>query len=115
MSLVLRWRAPDRPIVTRWRGPDGMVEAATRNSELPIAAIVGPPGPAGSGAGSSEPLRIDQIAPAATWILPHTLGRIPTVHVYLTGDEPVIADVAVTTTQITVTFPSPQQGFVLAF
>ena len=29
--------------------------------------------------------------------------------------EPVITDVAATTTQITVTFPSPQQGFVLAF
>ncbi|MGE3690244.1 MAG: hypothetical protein AB7F98_02550 [Novosphingobium sp.] len=114
MSLTLRWRAPDRPVVTRWRGPDGMVEALTRNAELPVAAIIGPPGPSGSGSGAAAPVRIDASL-AATWILSHSLGRIPTVQVYLTGDEPVIADVAVTTSQITVTFPSPQQGFVLAF
>jgi hypothetical protein len=48
-------------------------------------------------------------------VLAHPLGRVPTVHVYLSTNEPVLTDVSVTTTQITVTFPSPQQGFVLAF
>ena len=47
MTLVLRWRAPERPIATRWRGPEGMAEAVTRDPALPIAAIVGPPGPPG--------------------------------------------------------------------
>jgi hypothetical protein len=112
MTLTLRWRAPERPITTRWRGPEGMVEALTRNPALPIAAIVGPPGPPGPP--GAQPLRIEASL-ASTWVLAHPLGRVPTVHVYLSTNEPVLTDVSVTTTQITVTFPSPQQGFVLAF
>jgi hypothetical protein len=111
MSLALRWRTPDRTIVSRWRGPEGMVQAPSRNPEMPVAAIIGPPGLTGPAA---VPLRID-VASASTWILANPLGRIPTVHVFLASGEPVITDVAATTTQITVTFPSPQQGFVLAF
>ena len=111
MSLTLRWRAPARGVVTRWRGPDGMVQAQTRNPEFPVAAIVGPPGLPGPAA---APLRIDA-ASASTWILANPLGRIPTVHVFLASGEPVITDVAASASQITVTFPSPQQGFVLAF
>ena len=112
MTLTLRWRTPERPIVTRWRGPDGMAEALARNPALPIAAIIGPPGPPGPP--GSQPLRIDASL-AATWVLSHPLGRIPTVHVYLATNELVLTDFSVTTTQITVTFPNPQQGFVLAF
>ena len=115
MSLILRWRVPGRAIVTRWSGPDGMAEALTRDPELPIAAIIGPPGPPGpqgpqGPAGS--PLRIDA-ALAATWILPHTLGRVPMVQVFLGSGEEVIADVAATSATITVTHASPQAGFVL--
>ena len=112
MTLTLRWRTPERPIVTRWRGPDGMAEALARNPALPIAAIIGPPGPPGPP--GSQPMRIDASL-AATWVLSHPLGRIPTVHVYLATNELVLTDFSVTTTQITVTFPTPQQGFVLAF
>lgn len=117
MSLTLRWRAPARAITTRWRGPNGMVQALTRNAELAVAAIIGPPGPTGpaaSGPGASAPVRIDA-ASAATWVLANPLGRIPTVHVFLASGEPVITDVSATASQITVTFPSPQQGFVLAY
>lgn len=117
MTLAIRWRAPERAVATRWRGPLGMLDALTRDPALPVAAIVGPPGPAGpqgpAGAGSA-PLRLDASL-AATWVLNHGLGRVPTVQVYLTSGESVLTDVAVTTTQITVTFPSPQAGFVLAF
>ena len=118
MILTLRWRVPERPVTTRWRGPEGMAQAQAREPAPTIAAIIGPPGPQGppgSGSGSgSQPLHID--APlAATWILSHSLGRLPTAHVYLSTNEAVLTDVSVTTTQITVTFPSPQQGFVLAF
>ncbi len=102
---------PQRTIATRWRGPFGMLEAVARDPELPVAAIIGPPGPSGSGA---QPLRIDASL-AATWTLSNPLGRIPTVHVFLASGEPVITDVAATASQIVVTFPSPQQGFVLAF
>ena len=114
MTLTLRWRTPERLIATRWRGPEGMAEAVARNPALPIAAIIGPPGPQGSSETGSQPLRIDASL-AATWVLSHSLGRVPTVHVYLATNEPVLTDVSVTTTQITVTFPTPQQGFVLAF
>lgn len=111
MSLVVRWRVPERPIKTQWRGPEGMAEALSRNPALPIAAIVGPPGPPGPAA---APQRIDASL-AATWILTHALGRVPTVQVFLGSGEQVIADVTASTTTITVTHASPQQGFVLAF
>jgi hypothetical protein len=113
MSLTLRWRAPERPIVTRWQGPEGLAEALVRNPALPIAAIVGPPGPQGPAGSGSQPLRIDASL-ASTWVLTHPFGRVPAVHVFLATSEPVLTDVSVTATQITVTFPSPQQGFVLA-
>jgi hypothetical protein len=116
MTLAIRWRSPPRTVSTRWRGPLGMLEALGRDPVLPLAAIVGPPGPAGpqgpAGAGSA-PLQLNA-ALAATWVLSHGLGRVPTVQVYLATGEAVLTDVA-TTSQITVTFPSPQQGFVLAF
>jgi hypothetical protein len=111
MILTLRWRVADRAVTTCWRGPEGMVQALTREPEQSVAAIIGPPGPPGP---SSQPLRINASL-ASTWILSHPLGRLPTVHVYLSTNEPVLTDVSITTTQITVTFPSPQQGFVLAF
>ncbi len=117
MSLILRWRIPDRAIGTRWSGPEGMTEALAREPELPVAAIVGPPGPIGPQGPqgpAGAPLRSDA-ALAATWILPHALARTPMVQVFLTTGEEVIADVAATATTITVTHASPQAGFVLIF
>ena len=111
MSLTVRWRAPERPVVTRWRGPAGMLEALTRNPQMPVAAIIGPTGPAGP---SAAPVRINASL-ASTWILANPLGRVPTVQVFLASGEGVLTDVQATATQITVTFPTPQQGFVLAF
>lgn len=106
MSLVLRWRVPDRRIAARWRGPAGMAEALDREPTAPVAAIVGPPGSGG------EPLRLD--APlAATWTLPHPLGRVPLVQVFLADGEAVTADVQAGPTQVTVTHASPCAGFVL--
>lgn len=114
MTLAIRWRIPDRALVTRWRGPEGMSEIAARTSAEPLAAIIGPPGPVGPQGPIGAPLRLD--APlAATWILAHTLGRVPTVQVYLSTGENVLTDVVATSAQITVTFPAPRQGFVLAY
>ena len=48
MSLVLRWRVPEPPIVTRWRGPAGIAAAVTRRPLAPIAAVIGPVGAAGA-------------------------------------------------------------------
>lgn len=111
MSLILRWRAPARAIAMRWRGPAGMIEPLTRDPLSPVAAIIGPPGPAGP---SSAPVQINASL-ASTWILANPLGRLPTVHVYLASGEPVITDVTASASQITVAFASPQQGYVLAF
>lgn len=111
MSLTLQWRAPERRIALRWRGPAGMIPALERNPALPIAAVIGPPGPPGADA---VPLRIEASL-AATWTLPHSLGRVPTVQVFLSTGEAVLTDIAASETSITVTFPSPRQGFVLAF
>lgn len=109
-ALALRWRVPDPPIVTRWRGPAGMLTAVQRKPEAPIAAIVGPsggPGPAGA------PVRIDASL-AATWILPHGLGRVPMVQAFLASGELIGADVVADASAITVTFGQPTAGFVLA-
>jgi hypothetical protein len=89
----------------------GMLESVRRNPALPIAAIVGLVGPAGP---AGEARRYDVSSPAGTWILPHDLGRVPSVAVYLASGEAVIADVSASTTTITVTFATAQTGFVLA-
>ena len=115
MSLALRWRVPARPITTRWRGPLGMAEALARDPLLPIAAIVGPPGAQGSGGPvgpTGAPLRLDASL-AATWILPHPLGRVPAAQVVLANGESVIADLSATPAAVTVVFAAPQAGFVL--
>ena len=116
--LTLRWRVPPRSIVTRWRGSLGMAQALARDPVLPIAAIVGPPGSPGP-AGSQGPvgptgalLRLDATL-AATWILPHPLGRVPATQVMLASGESVIADLSATSATVTVTFAAPQTGFVL--
>lgn len=110
MTLVLRWRVPERRIAARWRGPAGMGEAVVRQPIAAIAAIIGPPGAGGA------PLRIDASL-AATWVLPHPLGRVPLVQVFLaygdSGGEAVAADVQAGPTQVTVIHAAPRQGFVL--
>lgn len=106
MSLVLRWRIPERRIAVRWRGPAGMAEPVARTPTLPLAAIIGPPGPAGG------VVRIDSSL-AATWTLSHPLGRVPAVQVFLASGEAVAADIQAGPTQITVTHATPRQGFVL--
>lgn len=110
-ALVLRWRVPARRLALRWRGPLGMAQSLERAPPAPVAAVIGPPGPAGTG---GAPLRLDA-ALAATWTLPHPFGRAPTVQVFLDSGEAVLADVAADESQITVTFSTPRQGFVLAF
>ena len=115
MSLALRWRVPARPITTRWRGPLGMAQALARDPLLPIAAIVGPPGAQGSGGPvgpTGAPLRLDASL-AATWILPHPLGRVPAAQVMLASGESVIADLSAPPAAVTVVFAAPQAGFVL--
>jgi hypothetical protein len=114
MTMVLRWRTPERAIATRWRGPEGLAQAVARDPAYPIAAIIGPAGPAGPAGASVVPLRLNATN-SATWILNHSLGRIPTVQVFIGSGEQVLADVDASATTITVTHASPQSGFVLAY
>ena len=117
-TLTLRWRVAPRPLTTRWRGPLGMAQAVARDPALTIAAIVGPPGPVGATGASGSigpagvPLRLDASF-AATWILPHPLGRVPAAQVVLASGESVIADLSATPAAVTVVFATAQQGFVL--
>ena len=53
-----------------------------------------------------------QSSPAASWTFIHSLGRLPIVEVYVGGEE-WNADVAATSTTVTVTFASPQSGTVV--
>ena len=115
MTLHLRWRATPQPVATRWRGPLGMAQALARDPLLPVAAIVGPPGaqgPTGPAGPTGAPLRLDASL-AATWILPHPLGRVPAAQVVLASGESVIADLSATPAMVTVVFAAAQAGFVL--
>lgn len=71
----------------------------------------GPPGTSGTNAATAA----IWASLASTWILTHSLGRIPASQVVLSSGEQVIADVVATETTINVTFPSPQQGYVLVW
>jgi hypothetical protein len=104
MILTLRWRTPERPVATRWRGPEGMLAAVTRNPSLPIAAIIGTSGAA--------PTRFDQAA-AGTWIIAHGLGRVPIVQIFDPSGNVILTDVVADSSLLTITFATPQAGFVL--
>lgn len=80
-----------------------------------LAGTEGPPGPSGppGSAGTSEFFRHDQIVPSSSWIISHSLGRIPIVSVYNNFGEVIFTDVFCTDININVTFPSPTTGFVI--
>jgi hypothetical protein len=50
-----------------------------------------------------------QSTPLATWTIPHTLGRLPLVSVYVAGSE-VLADIDATSSSVTITFATPTSG-----
>jgi hypothetical protein len=54
-----------------------------------------------------------QVAPAATWIIAHALGRRPAVSIYLSTGEAVETDVIATDTTVNITFPSPFSGWAI--
>jgi hypothetical protein len=68
-------------------------------------------GPAGA-AGDGSAVVWNQSTPLATWTIPHSLARLPSVAVYI-GGELVLAPISSTITTVTITFPSPQSGFAI--
>ena len=89
-----------------------LVEPSIAVVEVAIPGIQGPQGPPGSGGGAGSTV-ITQSTPAATWILSHTIGRVPAVSVYLASGEQVDTDVVASASTVTVTFATPQTGFVI--
>jgi hypothetical protein len=72
--------------------------------------------PPGGGGGEPDPptdtaLVHDQATPAATWTIPHLLGRLPVVAVYLRTGEVVDTDLDADTAQAVLTFPAPTAGW----
>lgn len=116
MSLmVLQWRQPAATPVTMWRGPlDQSLPASSREQLGSIAAVIGPRGATGPEGGSGQPVRFD-VSYSSSWLISHGLMRVPTVQVFLTTGEHVLVDFVADDTYITIQFPTPQQGFVLAY
>lgn len=83
--------------------------AATQTLVVEVAS--GVRGPAGA-AGDGSAVVWSQSTPLATWTIPHSLARLPSVAVYI-GGELVLAPITSTTTTVTITFPSPQSGFAI--
>lgn len=57
--------------------------------------------------------RFDQNS-AATWTIPHTLGRVPQIQLFTSAGEQIHANITVDSSIIVVEFSQPQAGFVLA-
>lgn len=62
--------------------------------------------------GGSSGLMHTQTTPSAQWVIPiASLGRLPSVQIYLTTGESILTDLVVTTTLVTITFPSATAGY----
>lgn len=99
-------------IVLVTQSPQVVAFETTPNEVLTFATPgpQGPQGPAGAGGGV---LVYNQSTPASTWTVLHSLNRAPMVQVYDAAGDLVMTDVVSTNTTITVTFATPQTGFLL--
>lgn len=71
--------------------------------------LPGPQGPAGPPGPTGGAVVHDQVAPAATWTVSHSLNRYPLVQLVVDG-QVVLTDLDVTTTQVVATWPQPTTG-----
>lgn len=58
---------------------------------------------------AGEEFEFIQTVPSALWLIDHKFGRSPLVDVYVAGEQ-VEADVSVTDTLVSITFPAPTAG-----
>jgi hypothetical protein len=61
------------------------------------------------GGGASGGFQHNQASASSAWSIPHSLGRIPGVDVYVAGEQ-VEADVDATSSLVVITFPTPYSG-----
>lgn len=98
-GVRVRLRQPVPPRVT-------VTIPTTRIQMVPVRGATGPQGVAGG-----NPVLWDQSTPAATWTIPHGLGRLPTaVEVILADGEVVDTDTHVDDTYVVLTFAQPTAG-----
>lgn len=93
-------------------GPPTLVEVVTGGQIGPPGpeGDPGPPGPAGP-PGSVVTYVYSQGPPASTWVVPHMLGRQPSVTVVDSGDSVVIPNVHYDSAdQVTLSFGSATSG-----
>ena len=91
----------------------GLIEVVTPDLGGTVEVWDAPNVTLGGGATSGAGVVLEQAAPAALWSWPNPLRRLCGVAVYV-GAELVEADVSVTAALITVTFPTPTSGAIVA-
>jgi hypothetical protein len=86
---------------------EGVYRIVMTATDFELLAVVYPPD-------SAAPAELGEVftqeTPSATWTFNHSLGRLPTVSLYLMDGEEVDTDVEASTTQVTATWPSAQAG-----
>lgn len=69
----------------------------------------------GGGGGGTTGLQMIVEVPLATWVytFPYNLGRMPSVSIFLGTGEAVEADIHATPSAVSVSFPSPETGWLI--
>lgn len=108
MKVIVEQKPAIRVVAAKARGP---VRVMAPLSKIVVrnAGRAGPQGLQGV-PGPVAGVVHEQLALSASWIITHSLGRLPSVTVYHLDGEEVEADVFVTTTQVNIVFPFPTTG-----
>ena len=97
---------PKAPSVETIR-PDGTLQGIARVSAVEVLQGAGAIFNFSGGPGAVTWV---QATPAATWIIPHSLGRLPHVTLYDAGGTQIESDVTATTAVVNVVFPNALTG-----
>lgn len=88
-----------------------VVQVREQTTEVVQVSLGGIPGPRGVPGPPGNPATVtEQHTPAGTWVVPHTLNRLPAVAVYDAGGQQILPDSYVTTNSVTLVFAEPTAG-----
>lgn len=104
---VIAVTVPAEPAVVQAR-----VQGDIQTVQVRIPGEQGPPG-SGGGGGTGGGVEFLQAAAAATWTFSHGFGRRPSVSVYDTAGEELIADVFASASNVSIVFAQPTAGSVV--